>query len=124
MFAILRSLYWKFFSPEVLFTDSIGHNWDNNLFQYGLIFTRGPELVFAPAVTHAVLRVLGPLSWFRQTDRADVILQLEGRAHEQQGEVVVVVTGVQVRVFLVKTKSEMLFKYPSLTMILLTLRSW
>ena len=42
--------------------------------------------------------------WFSprlgKTDGADVLLQLEGRAHEQQGEVVVVIAGVKVGVFL------------------------
>ena len=51
-------------------------------------------------MSHTELSVVGFRSRLRKTDGADVLIQLEGRAHEQQGEVVVVVTGVKVGVFL------------------------
>ena len=65
-----------------------------------MIFSGRSKLVFAPPVSHTELSVVGFRSRLWKTDGADVLLQLEGRAHEQQGEVVVVVTGVKVRVFL------------------------
>ena len=49
---------------------------------------------------HAELCVEGFTPRLGKTDGADVLLQLEGRAHEQQGEVVVVVAGVKVGMFL------------------------
>ena len=90
-----------------------------------MIFSGRSKLVFAPPVSHTELSVVGFRSWLRKTDGADVLPQLEGRAHEQQGEVVVVVTGVKVRVFLEIKKNEW---GPSgvqnLTWILLTFLSW
>ena len=51
----------------------------------------------------AVLVIERLLAWLGQADGADVgilLSGLEGGAHEQEGEVVVVVVNVQVRVFL------------------------
>ena len=86
--------------PEILFTNSICHSWSYNLFEDCLIFSGRSELVFSPPVGHTELAV----EWFSprlgKTDGADVLLQLEGRAHKQQGEVVVVIAGVKVGVLL------------------------
>ena len=86
--------------PEVPFTNSIHHSGSNNLLQDCLIFSRRSKLVLAPSVGHTELGV----EWFSprlgKTDGADVLLQLEGRAHKQQGEVVVVIAGVKVGVLL------------------------
>ena len=59
-----------------------------------------PELVLAPAVAHAELVVEGLGVRLGQADRADVGLQAELGVEEEQGEVVMVVAGVQTRVFL------------------------
>ena len=47
-----------------------------------------------------ILAIKRLLAWLRETDWADVGHLLEGGAHEQEGEVVVVVVHVQVGVFL------------------------
>ena len=86
--------------PEVLFTNSIGHIRSHNLLEDCLIFPGGSELVLPPPVSDAELGVEGLGPRLGEADGADVLLQLEGGAHEQQGEVVVVVAGVQSRVFL------------------------
>ena len=86
--------------PEVLFTNSIRHSGSNNLLQDCLIFSRRSKLVLAPSVGHTKLGVERFSSRLGEADGADVLLQLEGGAHEQQGEVIVVVSGVNVGVFL------------------------
>ena len=59
-----------------------------------------PELILAPAVAHTELVVEGLGVWLGQADGADVGLQAELGVEEEQGEVVVVVAGVQARVLL------------------------
>ena len=72
------------------------------MFLYSLLHSLSelPELVLAPAVAHAELVVEGLGVRLGQADRADVGLQAELGVEEEQGEVVVVVAGVQTRVFL------------------------
>ena len=86
--------------PEVPFTNSIRHSGSDNLLEDCLIFPGRSKLVFAPSVSHTQLGVVGFSSRLGKADGADVLLQLEGGAHEQQGKVVVVVAGVKVGVFL------------------------
>ena len=72
------------------------------MFFYSLLHSLSelPELVLAPAVAHAELVVEGLGVRLGQADWADVGLQAELGVEEEQGEVVVVVAGVQARVFL------------------------
>lgn len=86
--------------PEFPFTISIRHSGSNNLLEDCLIFSWRSKLVFAPSVSHTELGVEWFGSRLGKADGANVLLQFEGGAHEQQSEVVVVVAGVKVGVFL------------------------
>ena len=72
------------------------------MFLYSLLHSLSelPELVLAPAVAHAELVVEGLGVRLGQADRADVGLQAELGVEEEQGEVVMVVAGVQAGMFL------------------------
>ena len=90
-----------------------------------------PELVLAPAVADAVLVVEGLGVRLGQADWADVGLQAELGVEEEQGEVVVVVPGVQARVLLqggqmltVSQTTSTNFCHSRPTIILLTFLSW
>ena len=65
-----------------------------------ILLSARTKLILAPSVANTVLVIERLLAWLGQADGADVGHFLEGRAHEQEGEVVVVVVNVQVRVFL------------------------
>ena len=85
---------------QVLLTDVVIDDRDDHLLEDLLVLPPGPELVLTPAVAHAVVGSGGSPGRLRQTDRTDVLRQLERGLGEEQGEVVVVVAGVKARVFL------------------------